>query len=128
MAKVAPSFKSGSSSDANNYTPISVVSVFPRILERIVHGQIYENLKATKALKMSQLAFQQRCSTITSLIDRTDKLYDTINDKHLNLTIVLYLKKAFDTVNHVILVGKLRKYGIRDIAGDWIQSYLENRL
>ena len=127
MAKVAPSIKSESRSDANNYRPISVVSVFPRILERIVHGEIYEHLKATKALTMSQSAFQQCCSTITSLTDRTDKWYDTVNDKQLNLTIFLDLKKAFNTVNHVILVGKVRKYGIRDIAGDWIQSYLENR-
>ena len=61
------------------------------------------------------------------MIDSTDKWYDTINDKQLNLTIFLDLKKAFDTVNHVILIGKLRKYGGRDIAGDWIQSFLENR-
>ena len=76
---------------------------------------------------MSQSAFQKFCSTITSLIDSTDKWYDNINDKQLNLTIFLDLKKAFDTVDHAILIGKLRKYGIRGIAGDWIQSYLENR-
>ena len=127
VAKLTPIFKSGSRSDANNYRPISVVSVFPRILERIVHNQIYEHLKATKALTMSQSAFQKLCSTITSLINSTDKWYEKINDKQLNLTIFLDLKKAFDTVNYAILMGKLRKYGIRDIAGDWIKSYLENR-
>ena len=57
------------------------------------------------------------------MIDSTEKWYDNINNKQLNLTIFLDLKKAFDTVNHAILIGKLRKYGIRDIAGDWIQSY-----
>ena len=117
VAKVTPIFKSRSRSDANNYRPILVVSVFPRILERIVHNQIYEHLKATKALTMSQSAFQKCCSTITSLIDSTDKWYGNINDKQLNLTIFLDLKKAFDTINHAILIGKLRKYGIRDIAG-----------
>ena len=127
VAKVTPIFKSGSRSDANNYRPISVVSVFPRILERIVHNQIYEHLKAASVKTMSQSAFQKCCSTITSLIDSTDKWNDNINDKQLNLTIFLDLKKAFDTVDHAILIGKLRKYGIRDIAGDWIQSYLENR-
>ena len=50
-----------------------------------------------------------------------------VTDKQLNLAIFLHLKKAFDTVNHAILIGKLRKYSIRDIAGDWIQSYLENK-
>ena len=75
-------------------------------------------MKATNALTVSQSAFQQCCSTLISLIDSTDKLYDTMNDKQLNLTIFLDSKKAFDTVNDVILEGKLRKYGIRDIAGD----------
>ena len=75
---------------------------------------------------MSQSAFQECRSTITSLINSTDKWYDTFNDKQLNLTIFLDLKKEFDTVNHVILMGKLRKYGIRDISGDWIQSHIEN--
>ena len=127
VAKVTPIFKSGSRSEANNYRPISVVSVFSRILEKIFHNQIYEYLKATKALTMSQSAFQKCCSTITSLIDSTDNWYENIDNKQLNLTIFLDLKKAFDTVNHKILLEKLKKYGIRDIAGDWLQSYLENR-
>ena len=76
---------------------------------------------------MSQSAFQKSYSTITPLIDSTDKWYDNINDKQLNSTIFLDLKKAFDTVNHAILIEKLRKYDSSDIAGDWIQSYLENR-
>jgi len=83
VAKVTLIFKSGSRSNANNYRPILEVSVFPRILERIVHNQIYEHLKASKSLTMIQLALQKCCSTITSLIDSTDKLYANINDKHL---------------------------------------------
>ena len=93
MAKVTPIFKSESRGDANNYRPISVVSVFPKILERIVYNQICEHLKATKALTMSQPAFQKCCSTITSLIDSTDKFYDNINVKQLILTIFLDLKE-----------------------------------
>ena len=97
--------RSGSRSHANNYRSISAVSVFSRILERIVHGQIHEHLKATKALTMSQSAFQECCSTITSLIDSTDKWYENINDRQLNLTIFLDLKMAFDTFNLAILMG-----------------------
>ena len=119
VAKVTPIFKSGSRSDANNYRikDPSQQSVFIRNLERIVHTNIYEYLKTTKALTMSQSAFQKCLSTITSMIDYTEKWYNTINDKQLNFTISLDLKKAFDTISHAILIGKLRKYGSLDIAG-----------
>ena len=72
---------------------------------------------------MSQSDFQKCCSTVTSLIDSTDNWYENIDNKHLNLTIFLDLKKAFDTVNHKILLEKLKKFGVRDIVGDWLQSY-----
>ena len=127
LARVTPIFKSGSKSVANNYRPISVISVFSRILERIVHDQVYEYLKVNKVLTMSQSAFQKLCSTITSLIDSTDYWYENIDHKQLNLAIFLDLKKAFDTVDHKILLEKLRKYGIRELSGDWFESYLKNR-
>ena len=127
LARVTPIFKSGSKSEANNYRPISVISVFSRILERIVHDQVYEYLKVNKVLTMSQSAFQKLCSTITSLIDSTDYWYENIDHKQLNLAIFLDLKKAFDTVDHKILLEKLRKYGIRELSGDWFESYLKNR-
>ena len=124
VVKVTPIFKSGS---RMRHRPISVVSVFSRILEKIVHNQISEYLKATKALTLSQSGFQKCCSTITSLNGSTDNWCENIDNKQLNLTIFLSLKKAFDTVNHKILLEKLKKYGIGDIAGDWLQSYLEDR-
>ena len=127
LARVTPIFKSGSKSEANNYRPISVISVFSRILERIVHDQVYEYLKANKVLTMSQSAFQKLCSTITSLIDSTDYWYENIDHKQFNLATFLDLKKAFDTVDHKILLEKLSKYGIRELSGDWFQSYLKNR-
>ena len=121
LARVAPIFRSGSKSEANNHRPISVISVFSRILERIVHDQFYEYLKANKVLTMSQSAF---FSTITSLIDSTDYWYENSDHKTLNLAIFLDLKKAFDTVDHKILLEKLRTFGLRELSGDWFQLYL----
>ena len=66
---------------------------------------------------MRQLVFQKYCSTITSLIDSTNNWYKNINDKQLKLTIFLDLKKAFDTVNNAVLIGKLQK--IRDSKYCW---------
>ena len=84
-------------------------------------------MKATKALTMSKSPFQKSCSIITSLIDSTDNWHENIRDKHPNLTIFLDLKEAFDTVDHKILLAKLNKYGIRDLSGNLLQSYHENR-
>ena len=117
MTKVGPIFKSGARSQANNYRPISVVCAFSKILEITVHNQIYEYLKAAKAIIMSQSAFQKCCSTVTSLIDITDNWHKNIDDRQLNLTIFFDLKMAFDAVNHAVFLGKLKKYGIRDLLG-----------
>ena len=83
-----------------------MILVFSRILEKIVHDQVYEYLKASKVLIMTQSAFQRLCSTITSLIDSTDYWYENIDHKQLNLAIFLDLRKAFDTVDHKILLEK----------------------
>ena len=99
-----------------------MISVFSRILERIVHDQVYEYLKENRILTTSQAAFQKLCSTITSLIDSTDYWYENIDHKKLNLSIFLDLKKAFDTVDHKILLEKLRKYGIREHSGFFLTS------
>ena len=92
LARVTPILKSGSKSDANNYRPISVISVFSRILERIFHEQVYEYLKANKVLTMSRSAFRKLSATITSLIDSVDYWYENIDHKQLHLAIFLHLK------------------------------------
>ena len=61
------------------------------------------------------------------MIDSTDYWYENVDHKQLNLAIFLDLKEAFDTVDHKILLEKLREYGIRELSGDWLQSYLEKR-
>ena len=118
LARITPIFKMGPKSEANYYRPISVISVFSRILKRVVLDQVYEYLKIDNVLTKCQSAFQKLCSTITSLIDSTDYWYENIDNKHLNLAIFLDLKKAFDTVDHKILLEKLGKYGIREHSGD----------
>ena len=113
--------------DVNNYRPISVISVFSRILERIVHDQILNFILDNNILTKNQSAFRKLHSTITSLIGTTDYWYENIDSKKLNLTIFLDLRKAFDTVDHEIMVKKLWKYGMRGNTGSWFQSYLDQR-
>ena len=127
LARVTPIFKSGNKSDANNYRPISIISVFARIFEKIVHDQLYNFLSTNNILTPSQSAFRKLHSTITSLINCTDNWYRNIDKKQLNLSLFLDLKKAFDTVDHQIMVKKLNAIGVRGIAGDWFASCLSNR-
>ena len=100
------------------WTSLGVISVFSRILERIVHDQLYEFLRANKVIARNQSAFQKLCSMVTSLICSTDSWYENIDREKLNFTIFLDLKKAFDAVDHRIMVEKLMSYGIRGIPGN----------
>ena len=127
LARVTPIFKTGSKKDTNNYRPISVISVFSRMLEKIVHDQLIEYLITNKVLTPNQSAFRKLSSTVTSPINSTDYWYDNIDKKKLNLAIFLDLKKAFDTVDHRILIKKLVAYGIRGIPGGWRTSFLTCR-
>ena len=68
LGRVRPIFKTGSRNDANNYRPISVISVFSRMLEKIVHDQLIEYLITNKVLTPNQSAFRKLYSTVTSLI------------------------------------------------------------
>ena len=127
LARVTPIFKSGNKSDANNYRPISIISIFARIFEKIVRDQLHNFLTINNILTPRQSAFCKLHSTITSLINCTDNWYRNIDKKQLNLSLFLDLKKAFDTVDHKIMVKKLNAIGFRGIAGDWFDSYLSNR-
>ena len=127
LARVTPIFKSGAENDANKYRPISVMSIVSRMLERLVHDQLFDFLKANKKLTCNQSAYQQLCSTITSLITSTDYWYENMDSREISLTLCLDLKKAFDTVDHSVLMKKLHVYGIRVSAGDWFESYLKER-
>ena len=127
LAKVTPIFKSGAEKYVNNYRPISVISIFSRLLERLVHDQIFNYILENNRVFKNQSAFRKLYSTITSLMRSTDHWYENIDKKKLNLTIFLDLKKAFDTVDHKLLLEKMSRYGMRDITVNWFQSYLDHR-
>ena len=118
---------SGARTDVNNYRPISVISVFSKMLERISHDKLFEFLQTTNTIRNNQAAFRKLYSTTTSLIASTDHWYENIDRSKINLTIFLVLKKAFDTVDHTILIQKLQKYGVKGRTGEWFESYLSSK-
>ena len=127
IARITPIYKSGAKDDTNNYRPISILSVLPKLFEKIAHDQLIDFLQSNKKLMQNQLAFRKLHSTITSLIGVSDHWYSNIDNIKANFALFLDLKKAFDTVDHEILISKLAKYEITGIENNCSRFYLTNR-
>ena len=127
LAKVVPIFKAGSKLLVTNYRPISLLSVFSKILEKIVHKQLYEFLQLNSVIYESQFGFQKNRSTLHSLIEIVENIRNCMDTSNYGCGIFIDLKKAFDTVNHEILINKLEHYGIRGTNLKWFSSYLNGR-
>ena len=126
-AKVTPIFKSGGLNDPNNYRPISVTSTISRIFEKIIFNQIELYISNHDLLYKLQSGFRPQHSTLTALLDLTNEWSFNIDRKMVNGAIFLDLKKAFDTVDHQILLSKLRFYGFDTHTIKWFKSYLCDR-
>jgi len=127
-ARVTPLFKEGSKTDANNYRPISVLPVVMKIFERLIHNQLYSFLSQNNLLSSNQSGFRPGHSTQTTLIEVSDYILKNIDKGKVVGGVFIDLKKAFDTVNHSILLGKLKSFGILGLELDWFTSYLDNRM
>ena len=127
IAQVIPVFRNGSQTCVNNYTPISLLSVFNRILEKLMYGRLIKYVENKKILFENQFGFRSGHSTTQAVTLIIDKIQKAIENKCYSCGISLDLTKAFDTVNHLILTQKLECYGVRGIVNDWFKSYLSNR-
>ncbi len=112
MAKVVPLYKSGQRNIPGNYRPISVLPAISNIMERILNEQLYNYLTKSELLSDFQFGFRKFHSTATALLDCTNEWYMNLDRKMFNLVVLIDLKKAFDTVDHQILLRKLELYGI----------------
>ena len=127
ICKVVPIHKGGSMDELNNYRPISLLSIFDKIIEKLMHKRLYSFLELHDILFKNQFGFRKNNSTTFALIQITEKIKESIDNKKFGCGIFIDLRKAFDTVNHEILLKKLEHYGIRGTALDWFKSYLFNR-
>lgn len=127
IARVLPVFKSGLESDVSNYRPISLLSVFNRIMEKLVYNRLIKFVEKHDIIYKKQFGFRSFHSTEHAILSIVDKIQDAIEKNEFSCGIFLDFRKAFDTVNHHVLIQKLDHYGIRGIAKSWFISYLTNR-
>ena len=127
IARVAPIYKSGARDDCSNYRPISVLPVLSRAFEKVVYNQLYDYLDSNRLIYKHQSGFRSLHSVVTSLMAGTNDWYVNIDRGKYTGLIFIDLKKAFDTVNHDILLKKLEEYGISGLELDWFTSYLHER-
>jgi hypothetical protein len=127
LAKVIPIFKADDKKIVSNYRPISVLPAFSKILERLVYNRLIKYLDKHNILSLNQYGFRKKLSTSMALLDLVDKVSESIENNQFTIGIFVDLAKAFDTVNHSILLKKLYHYGIRGTPLAWFESYLNNR-
>ena len=120
MAPICPIYKGkGSKSDPDNHRSISVLSVVAKLFEKLVHDQLLKYLD--KYLYSNQSGFRRKHSTKTSLLNTTNQLFLNIDRGQYNMAVFIDLCKAFDTVNHNILLGKMWHYGYQKYRTEVVQ-------
>ena len=126
-ANVVPLFKSGEDFVFTNYRPVSIHPVFSKLIERLMHNRVFDFINTNRLLYKYQFGFQDGKSTCMALITLIDKISAALDNGEIVVGLFLDFSKAFDTVNHTILLNKLFHYGIQDIPLKWFKSYLSQR-
>ena len=127
IANVIPLYKSDDPMHFNHYRPVSLLCILSKVFERIMYVRLLKFLEKMKIIYEKQFGFRKHHSTYMALILLMDKITKSLNKGEFVVGVFLDFSKAFDTVNHCILLKKLEFYGIRGIVLKWFESYLDCR-
>ena len=127
LGKILPIFKGGDKTDPSNYRPISVLSVISKLIEKHVTKHLFGYLNKYNLLHKSQSGFRKHHSCNTALINLLDKWLKSIDEGELVGAIFFDLRKAFDVVDHELLLKKLAAYQFSLNSLSWIKSFLTDR-
>ena len=125
--KITPLFKSNDPTAPNNYRPITILPIISKIMERIVHRQVYKFLRKHNLITSEQFGFRPNLSTNITLTRVTEEILLNIGDKFITGAVFIDLRKAFDTVDHTLLIAKLKNIGFSAPVINWFTSYLSSR-
>ena len=127
LSKLKPLFKKGSKTDPKNYRPISLLPLVSKIFERAVYDQLHQFLEENKILYKYQSGFRKYHSTNTCLSHLSNKILQGFDEGMVTGMILIDLQKAFDTLDHDILLKKMKTMGFAENTIAWFRSYLSNR-
>ena len=119
--------KGGNDDVTSNYRPVSMLPVVVKVLERLIHQQLYDYLQENKILDPAQFGFRPRHSTQDALVNLAEDWRDALDKDMLVGSVFIDLSKAFDMVNHRITLRKLVKYGIQGGELEWFRNYVSCR-
>ena len=127
IAKIIPLFKKGDKTLLENYRPISILPAISKIFERIMFNKIHNHFSMHNLFYSGQYGFRANHSTQFAALELIDRITQDLDQGNMPITIFMDLSKAFDTLNHDILIYKLKSYGLSEAALKLMQSYLTNR-
>ena len=127
IAKISPIYKKEDPHLTDNYRPISLLPVISKVFEKVAFNQVYDYFNENNLLYKSQYGFRKKHSTELAGLEFNDKIVNYLDKGQLPLAIFLDLSKAFDTIDHDILIRKLHFYGMAGNSLNWFKSYLTNR-
>ena len=127
VANIIPIFKKGDEHDFNNYRPISLVPSISKVFEKTIYSQLFQYLTVNSLLHANQYGFRAKYSTELALNELVDRIYSQLDEKKIHMAIFMDLSKAFDTIDHEILITKMEHYGIKNLESQWFKSYLSDR-
>jgi hypothetical protein len=127
IAKVIPIYKKGVHTTMGNYRPISLLSTFSKIFETIISSRLHSFFTKYRIFNDYQFGFRPKYSTKLALLNSVDEILLLLDQKHYVAGIFFDFAKAFDSIDHTILLKKLHHYGIRGLMLKWLTSYLIGR-